>query len=157
MLNVGDTAPDFELLNQDRQPVRLSDYRGKRVVLFTFHRAGTAGCTKQACALRDALPRIEASNTIVLAVSDDTPEALQDWKARERLPYDLLSDPGGAILDQIGATHAAILSLKLPIRPHALWVFDENGIVRAAHAPLMLEEAASRALKILASLPEPIT
>ncbi len=153
---VGTLAPDFQLLNQDNQPVRLSDYRGKRVVLFTFARAGTLGCTHQACTLRDALPKIDANHdTVVLAMSDDTPQALKSWQESERLPYDLLSDPEGTVLDQYGAKSVSILSLKLPLRPHTLWVIDEQGIVRAAHAPIVLSEAASTALKDLKALPQP--
>jgi peroxiredoxin Q/BCP len=155
MPRVGETAPDFELLNQNRQPVRLSDYRGKRVVLFTFARAGTLGCTKQACALRDAMPKIEAgNNVVVLAMSDDSPEALLKWKENQRLPYDLISDPEGVALDLFGASTASILSVKLPVRPHTLWVIDENGIVRGAHAPIMLSDAAKTALKDLKAIDE---
>lgn len=156
MLSVGDPAPDFEVLNQDGQPVRLSQFRGQRVVLFTFARAGTAGCTRQACALRDAMPRIEAhDNTVVLAMSDDSPEALKSWKERQRLPYDLLSDPDGSALDQYGASSVSLLGLKLPVRPHTLWVLDENGIVRAAHAPIVLADAANAAMKALNAMPQP--
>jgi len=153
---VGTTAPDFELVNQDNQPIRLSDYRGKRVVLFTFSRAGTPGCTRQACTLRDALPRIDANHdTVVLAMSDDTPEALKAWKEHERLPYDLLSDPDGAVLDQFGAPGLSILSLKLPLRLHTLWVIDEDGVIRAGHAPILLGEVGDKAIKALEALPQP--
>jgi len=153
---VGTVAPDFELMNQDNQPVRLSDYRGKRVVLFTFSRAGTMGCTRQACTLRDALPRIDANHdTVVLAMSDDTPEALKAWKERERLPYDLLSDPDGVALGQFGAPGLSVFSLKLPMRLHTLWVIDETGVIRAGHAPILLGEAAATAIKALEALPQP--
>lgn len=156
MPTVGVPAPDFELLNQDRQPVRLSDFRGKRVVLFTFARAGTLGCTHQACSLRDALPRINANDdTVILAMSDDSPEALKAWQQEERLPYALLSDPDGHVLDQYSASSVSILSLKLPMRPHTLWVMDENGIIRAAHAPILLSEASKAALKALNAMPQP--
>lgn len=153
MARVGEVAPDFELLNQNGQPVRLSDYRGKRIVLFTFARAGTMGCTKQACALRDAMPKIEAGHdVVVLAMSDDSPEALLKWKQQQRLPYDLISDPNGVALDQYGASSASILSIKLPVRPHTLWVIDENGIIRAAHAPILLSDAANASLKALKAM-----
>ena len=60
MLQVGDLAPDFELLTDENKPLRLSDLRGRRVVLFFFPRADTPGCTAQACGFRDRLPVIEA-------------------------------------------------------------------------------------------------
>jgi peroxiredoxin Q/BCP len=93
MLTVGDDAPDFELLNSAGQPVRLSDYRGQRVILFFFPKADTPGCTIQACGFRDQFPKIEAANATVLGVSPDKPAALAKWRAKENLPYELLSDP----------------------------------------------------------------
>ena len=69
MLQIGDLAPDFELLSDESRPVKLSDLRGRRVVLFFFPRADTPGCTIQACGFRDAYPIIEEKNAIVLGVS----------------------------------------------------------------------------------------
>ena len=57
---IGEKAPDFELLNQDGKPVKLSDFRGKKVVLFAFPKAFTSGCTTQACGLRDTFPQFKA-------------------------------------------------------------------------------------------------
>lgn len=58
MLNVGDNAPDFKLVNSEGEAVKLSDFRGKRVVLFFYPKAGTSGCTTQACGFRDNYPKI---------------------------------------------------------------------------------------------------
>ncbi len=103
MLQVGDLAPDFELLTDENQPLRLSDLRGRRVVLFFFPRADTPGCTAQACGFRDRLPVIEAGNATVLGLSPDLPEALAKWRAKEKLPYNLLSDPNHEVADAFGA------------------------------------------------------
>ena len=103
MLQVGDLAPDFELLTDENQPLRLSDLRGRRVVLFFFPRADTPGCTAQACGFRDRLPVIEAGNATVLGLSPDLPEALAKWRAKEQLPYNLLSDPNHEVADAFGA------------------------------------------------------
>jgi peroxiredoxin Q/BCP len=102
MLNVGDTAPDFELLNSEEKPVKLSDFRGKRLVLFFYPKAGTSGCTTQACGLRDNFPKIEAGNGTVVGVSPDLPAALAKWKAKEQLPYPLLSDPDHVVAEKYG-------------------------------------------------------
>ena len=103
MIQIGDLAPDFELLTDEDQPLRLSDLRGRRVVLFFFPRADTPGCTAQACGFRDRMPVIEAGNAIVLGLSPDLPEALAKWRVKEKLPYNLLSDPNHEVADAFGA------------------------------------------------------
>src|SRR5690606_19777985 len=100
---VGEKAPDFELKNQNGETVRLSDYRGRKVVLFAFPKAFTSGCTAQACGLRDSFPLLENVNATVLGLSPDPPEDLKAWKEAENLPYDLLSDPDHTVLEQWGA------------------------------------------------------
>ncbi len=97
MFNPGDEAPDFELINDEGKRVRLSDYRGQRVVLFFYPKAFTSGCTTQACGLRDHFPEIQAHNGTVLGVSPDTPERLAEWRVAENLPYNLLSDPDNEV------------------------------------------------------------
>lgn len=128
MPQVGDKAPDFELENQDGKTVRLSDFRGKKVVLFAFPKAGTSGCTTQACGLRDRFPQINSANAVVLGLSPDQPEDLLKWKQDEKLPYDLLSDPDHAVLEgwgvwgeksMYGNTYMGV------IRSH--WIIDEAG------------------------------
>ena len=69
MPDVGQIAPDFELLNQHGKPVKLSDYRGKKVLLFAYPKAGTSGCTVQACGFRDHFARIETADAVVLGLS----------------------------------------------------------------------------------------
>ena len=93
MLQIGDPAPDFELISDENAPVRLSDFRGQRVILFFYPKAGTSGCTTQACGFRDRFPVIQAAGAVVLGVSPDAPKALAKWRAKENLPYSLLSDP----------------------------------------------------------------
>jgi peroxiredoxin Q/BCP len=102
MLSVGDTAPDFELLSAENTPVRLSDFRGQKVVLFFYPKAATPGCTTQACGLRDNYAAIQASNGVVIGVSPDMPDKLAAWKAEEHFPYPLLSDPDHAVAEAYG-------------------------------------------------------
>ena len=99
MLNKGDIAPDFELLSDEGTPVKLSDYRGRRVILFFYPKAATPGCTIQACGFRDNFPLIQAAGATVLGVSPDPVEELARWRAEENLPYHLLSDPDHVVAD----------------------------------------------------------
>jgi thioredoxin-dependent peroxiredoxin len=130
MPTIGEPAPDFALPNQDGKTVRLSDFRGKKVVLFAYPKAGTSGCTTQACGFRDRFPKIEAGNAVVLGISPDEPKDQLKWKKAENLPYDLLCDVDHAVLEAWGAwgekTNYGKKYMGV-IRSH--WVIDENGII----------------------------
>lgn len=102
MLNVGDMAPEFELLSDTGEPVKLSDFRGRRVVLFFYPKAATPGCTTQACGFRDNFPVLEAKDATVIGLSPDAPKALAKWKVKENLPYTLVSDPDHATAEAYG-------------------------------------------------------
>lgn len=102
MLNNGDIAPDFTLISDTGMPVSLSDYRGRRVVLFFFPKADTPGCTTQACGFRDHFPQIEAGNATVIGLSPDDPKQLAKWKAKQNLPYTLVSDPDHQVAEAYG-------------------------------------------------------
>ncbi len=127
---LGETAPDFELPNQDGEMVKLSDFRGKKVILFAYPAAFTGGCTKQACGFRDHFPQVTNVNAVVLGISPDMPDKLHDWKEAENLPYDLLSDPDHVVLEAWGAWGEKKMygnNFMGVIRSH--WVIDENGVV----------------------------
>lgn len=73
-LQVGDLAPQFTLLNQDNQPISLSDFKGKKVLVYFYPKALTPGCTTQACGLRDAKSELEKLGVIILGISTDAPK-----------------------------------------------------------------------------------
>lgn len=97
MVREGEKAPDFELLDQDRNAVRLSDFSGERVVLYFYPRADTPGCTTEACSFRDSWDRFEQRDVTVLGVSTDDPDDLRAFKDKYDLPFRLLSDPDGEV------------------------------------------------------------
>jgi peroxiredoxin Q/BCP len=130
MLKVGEPAPDFSLLNQDGKTVHLSDYRGKKLVMFAYPKAGTSGCTTQACGFRDQFPKLTQSNVAVLGISPDEPADQLSWKIKENLPYDLVCDPDHKVLEQWGAWGEKTNYGKTyegVIRSH--WIIDEKGIL----------------------------
>lgn len=150
MPNVGDKAPDFALPNQDGKIIRLSDLRGKKVILFAFPKADTPGCTTQACGFRDSFPRIEAGNGVVLGISADDQKALAKWKAKQSLPYDLLSDVDHAVLEAWGAWGEKSMYGKKYmgiIRSH--WVIDEEGTVIEVEVKVSPENSVAGAVKIV--------
>ncbi|MFN8531195.1 MAG: peroxiredoxin [Anaerolineae bacterium] len=130
MPHVGEQAPDFSLPNQDGKLIKLSDFRGKKVILFAYPRADTPGCTTQACGFRDEFPKISSSNAVVLGISDDPPKDNLKWKIKQNLSYDLLSDESHQVLESWNAYgEKSMYGRKFvgTIRSH--WVIDENGVV----------------------------
>ena len=97
MLDVGDTAPEFELPDQNGDSVSLSDLRGRRVVVYFYPRANTSGCTTEACGFRDAYDEFERRGVVVLGVSDDPVEDLREFESDHDLPFRLLSDESGEV------------------------------------------------------------
>jgi peroxiredoxin Q/BCP len=102
VIGAGDTAPDFELADQDGNPVRLSDHRGRHVVVYFYPKADTPGCTTQACGVRDRTADYEGANAIVLGVSPDRSEALRKFADKYGLPFTLLSDPDHRVAEEYG-------------------------------------------------------
>ena len=102
-LEPGTPAPDFTLPDQDGTPVSLASLRGKRVVLFFYPKAMTPGCTTEACDFRDSLAPLQAAGYVILGVSRDEPATLREFRERDGLTYDLLSDPDHSVHDAYGA------------------------------------------------------
>ncbi|MCS6813137.1 MAG: thioredoxin-dependent thiol peroxidase [Cyanobacteria bacterium] len=96
-LNPGDIAPAFTLTDTDGNTVSLSDFRGKRVVLYFYPRDNTPGCTKEACGFRDAYADYQAKDIVVLGVSTDDAESHAKFVKKYDLPFTLLCDPDGAV------------------------------------------------------------
>jgi peroxiredoxin Q/BCP len=103
MLQVGDKAPEFTLTADDGTQVSLSDYRGQKVVIYFYPKANTSGCTKQACAVRDAYESIEASGETVIGISPDPLPDLVKFRQDYDLPFVLLSDPDHKVAEAYGA------------------------------------------------------
>jgi peroxiredoxin Q/BCP len=102
-LEVGDKAPHFSLPAADGSVVSLTDFEGRRVVVYFYPAAMTPGCTKQACDFRDSLDALQAAGIAVVGVSPDAPAKLAKFVARDNLTFPLLSDPGHAVLEEYGA------------------------------------------------------
>jgi len=99
---VGDRAPEFSLLSDTGETVRLADLRGQWLVLFFYPMDNTPGCTKEACTFRDAASEFAKVNAILLGISADGLDSHRRFIAKYRLPYRLLSDPDGAVRKAYG-------------------------------------------------------
>ncbi len=102
-LEVGDTAPAFSLPDADGNVVKLSDYKGRKVIVYVYPAASTPGCTKQACDFRDSLAELKGAGLDVVGISPDKPEKLAKFRDKEELTFPLLSDPSREVLTAWGA------------------------------------------------------
>ncbi|HEX9439841.1 MAG TPA: thioredoxin-dependent thiol peroxidase [Roseiflexaceae bacterium] len=149
-LKVGDTAPDFELPSETGEKVKLSDFRGKRVVLFFYPKDNTSGCTTQACGFRDNYPVIEEKNAVVLGVSPDDEKSHQSFKSKYDLPFTLLVDADHKVAETYGAwgersnygkTYMGI------IRSH--FIIDEAGKLADVQVQVSPTDSVERAMAAL--------
>ena len=102
-LEVGDTAPAFSLPDADGNTVKLSDYKGRKVIVYFYPAASTPGCTKEACDFRDNLAELNDAGLDVVGISPDKPEKLAKFRDKEGLTFPLLADPDRTVLEAWGA------------------------------------------------------
>ena len=102
MIEPGQPAPDFELPDQDGAAVKLSDFRGRPVVVYFYPKASTPGCTTQACGVRDHHGDYEQANAVVLGISPDSVAKVKKFQEKEGLNFALLADEGHRVADAYG-------------------------------------------------------
>lgn len=145
---IGELAPDFELLDDEGKPVKLSSLRGKKVVLYFYPADFTSGCELQACSFRDAYSQIEAKNAVVLGVSPDSVENDQKFRNTLNLPFHLLADSNFAQAEVWGCygtrTNNDGTNSPRIVRSH--YVIDEKGKVIDVQTPVKPNESVRLAL-----------
>ncbi|MDT5334968.1 MAG: thioredoxin-dependent peroxiredoxin, partial [Mycobacterium sp.] len=132
-LAVGDKAPAFSLSDADGKAVKLSDYKGRKVVVYFYPAASTPGCTKQACDFRDSLTELNEAALDVIGISPDKPEKLAKFRDAEGLTFPLLSDPERKVLTEWGAFGEKSMygkTVQGVIR--STFVVDEKGKIEVA-------------------------
>lgn len=102
MIEQGNEAPDFELPDQDGRAVKLSDYRGRTVVVYFYPKADTPGCTTQACGVRDHLTDYSQAGAVVLGISPDSVKKVKKFHDKQALNFALLADEGHTVADSYG-------------------------------------------------------
>jgi peroxiredoxin len=128
-IDVGSAAPDFRLMNQDREPVSLADARGRPVVLAFFPAAFSSTCTRELCTLRDGLGRLNSVGAQVYGISVDTFFALKAFQTAEGLGFPLLSDFNKQVIRLYGVYNEDMIGLK-GLAKRAVFVLDAGGVVR---------------------------
>jgi thioredoxin-dependent peroxiredoxin len=131
LIEVGTEAPDFTLPDHDGEPVRLSDLRGRTVVLYFYPKADTPGCTTQACGIRDHRAEYEAAGVTVLGVSPDSVAAIKRFHDKQDLNFRLLADEEHAVAEQYGTWGEKSMYGRTYMGvSRSTFLIDEQGVVR---------------------------
>ena len=132
MLNVGDRAPDFILQDQNGNTVSLSDFLGRRVVLYFYPKDNTPGCTRQACAFGALYGQFKAKGVEVIGVSKDSVNSHAGFAKRQNLPFILLSDPDRVAIEAFGVWQEKKMCGKVSMGVvRTTYLIDEQGNVTA--------------------------
>lgn len=131
MVNVGDRAPEFSLADPARRPVKLAEFKGKKVVLAFYPGAFTKVCQKELCAFRDMLANLEALDAQAVGISVDSPWANGAFAAANRIGFPLLSDYTREVSRRYGGVHEDFAGLPgYTVAKRAVFVVDPAGVVR---------------------------
>lgn len=137
---IGEQAPDFELMNKDNEVIKLSDYRGKKVVLYFYPKDDTPGCTTEACTFRDKVKDFSDKNVVILGVSKDSTKSHMNFSQKFDLPFELLSDGEGQVCEAYG-----VWQLKKNYGKEYMgivrstYVIDENGLIQNVYKVTKVE------------------
>lgn len=130
MLEVGVKAPEFELMNQNGEMIRLSDFVGKKVVLYFYPRDNTPGCSRQACAFAQAYEGFKADNVAVIGISKDSVASHLKFAQKYDLPFVLLSDPELQAIQAYGVWQEKKLYGKVSMGVvRSTYIIDEKGYI----------------------------
>jgi len=150
-IEAGEKAPDFKLLSDEGREVSLSDFRGKKVVLYFYPKDMTPGCTKEACSFSDGSEDIAKQNAVVLGISADSPESHKKFKEKHRLTFPLLSDVNKEVIQAYGVwKEKSLYGRKFMGIERTTFIIDEEGTIIKIFQKVKVEghlEAVLKALK----------
>ena len=129
-MNIGDRAP--EVLGKDEQgrDIRLSDYKGRKLVLYLYPKDNTSGCTAEACSLRDRYSELQGAGYEVVGVSKDSAASHQKFKEKHALPFPLIADVDKTLMEAMGAWGEKTMYGKKTMGTiRTTFIIDENGII----------------------------
>ena len=129
-LSIGDKAPEFSVNDQDGNNVNLTDFKGKKVVLYFYPKDQTPGCTAQSCNLRDNYERLQAAGYEVLGVSSDSEKSHRNFIEKQKLPFTLLADTDKKVHDAYGTwVEKKLYGRAYMGTARTTFIIDENGMI----------------------------
>jgi len=153
MLEIGKVAPDFTLPDQNGNPHTLSDYHGKKVILYFYPRDNTAGCTKQACNFKALMPQFSENGAVILGVSKDSVASHKRFEEKYGLPFTLLSDEEKTVIQAYDVWKEKKNYGKVSMGVvRTTYLIDENGIIVRAYDKVKAADNPGQMLEELATL-----
>ncbi|MBQ9383938.1 MAG: thioredoxin-dependent thiol peroxidase [Ruminiclostridium sp.] len=150
MLTVGTAAPDYTLPDMNGEMHSLSEFKGKKVVLYFYAKDNTAGCTKQACGFAELYPQFTEKGAVVIGISKDSPASHKKFAEKYRLPFILLSDSERKVIDAYGVWQEKKLYGKVSMGiVRTTYLIDENGIIIKASEKVKAAEDPANTLALL--------
>ncbi|MCE5332080.1 MAG: thioredoxin-dependent thiol peroxidase [Bacteroidales bacterium] len=135
-LQVGDKAPEILGINQDGTEIRLSDFAGKKLVLYFYPKDSTQGCTAQACSLRDGYDDLRKAGYEVIGVSADSASSHQKFIAKQNLPFQLIADTDKKLSEQFGTWgEKSMYGRQYMGMFRTTFIISENGIIERIISP----------------------
>ncbi len=148
-LKIGDTAPDFACKDENGNLIQLSDYKGKKLVLFFYPKASTPGCTAEACDLRDNYQTFQAKGYDILGVSADSQKRQTNFKNKYEFPYPLLADEDKEVINAYGVWGPKKFMGKEYDGIHrTTFVIDENGLIENVILKVKTKTHSDQILKL---------
>lgn len=158
MIEPGDPAPDFTLPDQDGRAVKLSDLRGRPVVVYFYPKADTPGCTTQACGVRDHLADYSKAGAVVLGISPDTVAKVKKFHDKQGLNFALLADEGHAVAETYGVwTTKSMYGKTYKGNERTTFIVGSNGKVAGVLRKVKPAEHDKLVLAALEKLSPPVT
>ena len=152
MLKEGSKAPAFKLKNQDGEIVSLSDYKGKKVVLYFYPKDDTSGCTKEACSFRDGFPKFGKLKAKILGVSADSVESHKKFADKYNLPFTLLSDESKKMIEKYGVwKEKSMYGRKYMGIERTTFIISENGKIKKIFPKVKVTDHDKEVLEALKS------
>lgn len=147
-IKAGDKAPDFESIDQDGKPVKLSDFKGKKLVLYFYPKDNTPGCTAESCNLRDNYDALLKQGYEVLGVSTDGEKSHQKFIAKHELPFALLADTDKSVHNAFGVWDMKkFMGREYMGTLRSTFVIDENGILEEVIEKVKTKDHTAQILK----------
>lgn len=152
-LKVGSQAPAFSLKNTDGKTVKLSDFKGQKVVLYFYPKDDTPGCTKEACSFRDNYAELQKRGVVVLGVSADNQKAHQKFTTKYGLPFTLLSDPEHMMLEKYNAwIEKSLYGRKYMGIARITYIINEEGKIAHIFSKVKPETHSQDVLNVIDTL-----
>ena len=150
MLETGIKAPDFTLLNQDGESVTLSQYLGKKVILYFYPKDNTPGCTKQACGFAQLYPDFHEKGAVILGVSKDSVKSHKKFQEKYQLPFTLLSDPEIQVIQAYDVwKEKNMYGKKVMGVVRTTYLINEEGIIEKAYTKVKAAQNPEDMLEVL--------